>query len=352
VNLSNVFSYVTHNSESIIQWLFFSIMGLAALVVGRQIFFKPSSDDGASHSAAPLPGEIQEMLTRILEQTGKLQNVSVSAGSTEGAPAEMLHQLELLKKDLQTREEEISRLQKTGGGGDSKELGTRVKELEAKLEEYSILEDDIADLSLYKEENVRLKSDLEKLRAGGAAPAAASEAPAPAAIETASEVAEELPLEAVAEEPAPAPEIAEPAPAATATPVVNDDLVAEFAQAVNTNAAPTGGAPLDLPQTGDPMTDFENTVKADKGLPPDAAPAPAAAAAKAPARDDDSHSGDLFAEFSEEDQDESELDTDKMMEEMAALISSEAKDDSSSALDENVDTDKMLEEAKNFTKTS
>lgn len=61
-----------------------------------------------------------------------------------------------------------------GTGGESPELQEKIKELEARLAEYAIIEDDIADLSLFKEENLRLKKEVEGLRANS--PAAAKSA--------------------------------------------------------------------------------------------------------------------------------------------------------------------------------
>lgn len=55
-----------------------------------------------------------------------------------------------------------------GGDGDSGELNAlkaRVSELQAKLSEYEIIEDDIADLSLFKDENKKLKGEVERLKA-------------------------------------------------------------------------------------------------------------------------------------------------------------------------------------------
>jgi len=42
----------------------------------------------------------------------------------------------------------------------------KIKELESRLAEYEIISEDIADLSFFKEENVRLTKELESLRSG------------------------------------------------------------------------------------------------------------------------------------------------------------------------------------------
>jgi hypothetical protein len=50
-----------------------------------------------------------------------------------------------------------------------KSLNMQVKDLEAKLAEYEIIEDDIANLTTYKEENNRLKDELARLKNTGSA---------------------------------------------------------------------------------------------------------------------------------------------------------------------------------------
>jgi uncharacterized coiled-coil protein SlyX len=107
-----------------------------------------------------------------------------------------------------------------GGGGDS-ELKARLQELEARLAEYSVIEDDLANLKRLQQENAQLKAMLAG--AGGAAAVAAA-APAPAPAPSAAPAAE--PPMAAASEPEPAP------PAAEAAPVTDDALAALAAAAV------------------------------------------------------------------------------------------------------------------------
>ncbi|MCJ8277757.1 MAG: hypothetical protein HRT44_14130, partial [Bdellovibrionales bacterium] len=105
--------------------------------------------------------------------------------------------------------------------------GSKIDELEARLLEYEIIEDDIADLSLYKAENEKLKTELASLRGGGAPEPAPTPAPAP---------------EPVAEEP-----VVEAAPEPEPVPFAEDDdddteangrdLVAEFEKVVNNKDA-------------------------------------------------------------------------------------------------------------------
>jgi hypothetical protein len=338
VNLEAILYYFTHHSESIIQWLFFAILLLSAIVIARVIFGKKESEPAPPVNAAVFAdgSDIQDFLKKILEQTTKLETVKLE-GLSPAAVGEIEVQVQALKKDLAMREEELTKLKAAGGAGDAEKLNGRVKELETKLAEYEILEDDIADLSLYKEENVRLRSELDKLKGG------TGEAAQPAAQPP------------------------------------GEDIVAEFAQAVTQDSvpAPASAPEIQLQDTGNPMADFESAVNlemkfqgtetpapapapapAPMTAPAPAAPAPVATAAAAtlvtapPAEGaPDAEGDDLFAEFATAapDAEGGSLDTDKMMEEMAALVSMEPS--KGTALNEEIDTEKMAMEATRLAKS-
>lgn len=356
VNFESLLNYFTHHVESIIQWVFLLILALTGLLISRGLFGKQdkASGGGASAGASNSP-EVQSVLQQILDRTSKLDGVAVTSQMSPEAVALAETQVQTLKKELSARDEEIKTLKSTaattgGAAGaavsdEANKLAARLKELEAKLAEYEILEDDIADLSLYKEENVRLRSELDKLKGGATAPAVASATAATAAVE-----------------PAPAPPAAAPK---------TDDIVAEFAQAVSQDGPPAPTATMEVPDTGNPMKDFEAAVAIEKqraaaptpqpaapapeapAPAPQAAPTPAApvaAPAAAKAATPSGPSDDLFAEFAESPATPSDasLDTDKMMAEMAALVSLEPA--TGNSLEDGIDTDKMAAEAGSFNK--
>lgn len=292
---------------------------------------EPASATGAT-PLAPSP-ELEGMLKRILDQTTKLEAMPIQQMSPENV-AQVDAKVQELKRDLQARELEITTLKQSGNtqvAADTSALSSKIKELETKLAEYAILEDDIADLSLYKEENIRLKGELEKLK--GVTSPEPKAAPQTAAVD---------------------------APAAPQNSP--DDMLASFVQAAE--------AEVKMPNTGDPMADFESTLKIEKQMggaaapevaPVAAAPAPAAAtappaaaataaapAAAKPAVNAQGEADDLFAEFASS-SDDAGLDTDKMMAEMEALVSLQPTGDS--ALEESIDTDKMAAEAGSLTKS-
>lgn len=311
MKLETFLTTYTHNAESIIQWVFLAVLLMVGFLIARGLFGKKEAAVAVAAAAGPgvsvaPPAELQAVLDKIMAQTAKLETVQLTGMAPAGV-AEIEAQVQTLKNELSSREVEIAELKAAGPSPvatDAGNLAERIKELEAKLAEYEILEDDIADLSLYKEENSRLKAELDGIRA----------APAPVAAAVAVAAA--------------------PAPPAEPEPVLGESIVEEFAQAVAqpTPEVSTSAPPLDVPDTGDPMKDFESTLQMTA---PEPVAAPAAASAQAEA-------DDLFAEFAQG-EDSSTLDTEKMMAEMAALVNIEPT--GGNALDESIDIEKMASEA-------
>lgn len=366
MNLEKFLVYVTHHSETITQWLIVATLSFTGLIL--LFWLVRRKDDSSSSSAAS--AEIQSALEKLLEQTAKLQNVTVTATAT-GEPAADLsnvdEQVQTLKSELLAREGEIAALKAagdkntSGASGAATELSAKIKDLEAKLAEYAILEDDIADLSLYKDENQRLKSELEKFKAGGNVPASA---PAPVEPEVAIPKPEPEAVAAVVEDLTTAFD-----------PGKSNDIVAEFAQAIQkpeAEAPPAALPPEPMPGSAPEPPPPEPVMAAPAPPPPapepvappppaaapapkpfatSAAPAPAAASAATPegAAPAAMEADDLFAEFAVEAPPEEGLDTSKMMEEMAALANIEPTTEDS--LQGAIDTEKMAAEATGLNKS-
>jgi hypothetical protein len=349
VNLETLLSQFTHHVESIIQWIVLIILLLGGLLVYTWMSGKKASkeNDGVANS------DLKAAIDKIMEQTAKLESVALQDLKPADA-AQVDAQVQQLKKDLQAKESELSAL-KAGGASsgvteDAAKLAERIKELEGKLSEYEILEDDIADLSLYKEENQRLRAELDKAKGGSADAAAAGDAA--------------------------------PGDAAAAA---GEQIVDEFKQAVESEPVSEASSDLSVPDTGNPMADFESTVELEKKLsgqkpeeetalpanPPPASEAPpvedpapsaeppapkaqpqaeaqkqAASAEPAPVESvkKEPEAGDLFTEFEHSPVDAgATLDTEKMMAEMEALVSVEPTE--GNALEESIDMEKMAKEA-------
>ena len=256
--------YWTAHNESIIQWLLVTIVLLTLLILSRLIVGGKSSESfsGAELSTQPL----KETLGKLLEETAAMKTqlasgVKVSAAAGVAAPAGSASdggaEVATAKAELERKEKEIlelkTQLQDMPKSGDATQYLSKIKELEGKLAEYEILEDDIADLSLFKEENARLKTEIETLK-GGSAPAAV-ETPAASSdfvgeFEAAIQTAANEPVTA-AEAPAPAPPMAEPPqppaePVPIAEPVAEPPVAAEMTEVATSEpaASPVAAEPI------------------------------------------------------------------------------------------------------------
>jgi hypothetical protein len=171
-----------------------------------------------------------------------------------------------LQEEISTRDHKILSLQrelldaaknsssKGQSSGSSAELDEKIAGLEARLAEYEIIEDDIADLSLYKEENARLKDEIEKVRQELlAAAAAAASAPAPTLSKVKLENEASLKFEK----------------ADRFELDINDDIMKEFAAAVEDKRAPT-------PDSTNKMADIDSLDFNSPDLIPVPDPTPAA----------------------------------------------------------------------------
>ena len=365
MSFESTLHFFTNHSESIIQWIFLAILLLSAFLISRIFFGKPEVESGGagvssmvSQVALPDGTDIGKFLQKVLDQTAKLEAVSADSMSS----AMMTHveaELKELKGQLHAREEELTKARAAGAPAGDNGLGAaevekavvRIRELEAKLAEYEILEDDIADLSLYKDENVRLRSELEKLKGGVVtSPVVAGPAAlAPPPSRGGAKVFEK-----------------------TQNLTAGDDIVAEFAQAVNQDAAAPPELKAAAPASEEPLAEFEFEVNSEQATPvaesavappsaTEVAPAPVASvpapasAHTAAARDaeGDAEGDDIFAEFAAGSAavgvDDAALDTNKMMEEMADLVTIDPAPDD--ALQDDIDTDKMAAEPTRLTKS-
>jgi hypothetical protein len=245
-----------------------------------------------------------EMPTGVAAPTVRVTTAPTTptaAGATAGAPdpatlekvlvlenkmREQTQAMELLVSEKTRIERELvaaktSRPQAAaapGAADNSAELKQRIQVLEAKLEEYSVIEDDLANLKRLQQENAQLRAQVGQ--PGAAAPAPApSPAPAAAAAKPA---------------PAPAPEAPAPAPAAI-EPVAFPTLEPSLSAAPAEPAGEPAFAAL-AEQVEQSLPKAEAAPAAET---PAASPAaPAAAAATAPASDDSKkNEADLLAEF-------------------------------------------------------
>lgn len=285
MNLDYFLNFWSHYNQTIIQALI--VVTLIFIVALVFITLFGSKDDGVGGSQVGLSPELEKSLQKMLEnQTkaavfdfskpqesgagGAAAAPSSAVSAASGASAEVMVQLEKLKADMAAKEQRIAELntqlsQAVGQGAkeiktDTNGLETRIKELEARLAEYDIISEDIADLSRYKDENEKIKQELATLKGGApAAPAAAPAAPPPVSAPAAPPVSA-----APTAAPPAAPEV-DPA----VSTAIDDDLMKEFAAAVEGQKAaatpPAGAAPPPGTDNEDLMGQFENFVQKKEG---------------------------------------------------------------------------------------
>lgn len=142
----------------------------------------PGTDAGRPSGPISLD-QLSERERTHLEREVQLKMAAAGDANTEEG-AELLRQLRQKESELESVQAKVKSLQEQLEGAaaadageppaeDVEALREKVQELEAKLKEYEIIEDDIADLSTYKEENARLRAQLDQLGQGG--PAAQAE---------------------------------------------------------------------------------------------------------------------------------------------------------------------------------
>ena len=147
--------------------------------------------------------------------------------------------------------------------GETNQLQERIKELEARLSEYEIIAEDIADLSFYKEENHKLQKEIDEIKNKGTSGTAATTTTASASPSPAPSPAPPAPA---AQDPAPAPVAA---PSSTPTAASSPDGAMEPASPVVAVAplSPEGG----IAATTQPAVHSPATSQAEPpSLPPQA----------------------------------------------------------------------------------
>lgn len=204
--------------------------------------------------------------------------------------------LETEKKKL---EEQLATAKAAGGGGnpaETKALQDKVKDLEGKLGEYAIIEDDLAQLKRLQQENEQLRNALAGKgpaptatisAAAGATAAAAAAAVAAATTPTPAPVPEATPA-APEVAAAPTPEV----PATTDAPAF-ENLVDQVESSLVAPAAAPAAAPETAPAAA--KTDSVAAIVKETAAP--AAPAPEQAAAPTAEAASSASDQDLLSEF-------------------------------------------------------
>lgn len=149
----------------------FLVLAITVVVIALLLFNHKSPESVIKNEIGGGSENIEGALRRVLgEQRWNQAAQNPDAEQTGARAAD-------LEKELLDKDRKIAELNKqlTQGGGshgglgasqaDNSDLLNKISELEGRLQEYEIIEDDIADLSLYRTENDRLKAELARLKA-------------------------------------------------------------------------------------------------------------------------------------------------------------------------------------------
>lgn len=353
--MGSLIHFLINHNEKIIAVVGGAILFLSVVVVWWQVFGKKGLKTEAT-SDFDLSA-IEDSLKKILAQTnvaiGQVaadHAVAVGAESTPGAVGEgesaragqtksvgsaggitasgvspaSAAELEALKKELEQRAKIIqdlsAQVESVKTQDASSELLAKIKNLEGKLAEYEVIEDDIADLSLYKEENAKLKKELEQLKRAS-----------PQMVDQFAEAMAEAEqgTEPVASSPGAS---AEPEQVEPEGPSTEPPLEQELSPAASTGPSP------------EPSPESPSVTEA-------APPAQEPAVATAESNPVPEAKGDIFGEFSEgaggQEEDPlaalGDIDPDRMLDELKDLNAD--LDVGIEAVQESPDIDKMAEEA-------
>ena len=138
------------NNELIIQWTTLTLILILALWIVLPYL----------HNNEPQAEDIEKAIRKITKETRFPLNQTL--GSTKSPAANSSTEFKQLKKELQFKNTQIAKLKKEAHSKVSDKTNelAKIKKLEKKLAEYEIIENEIANLSRYKEENKKLKAKL------------------------------------------------------------------------------------------------------------------------------------------------------------------------------------------------
>lgn len=284
---------LTRHNTLIIQVLVTIVLVISAFVIYRIYVAGDAAEGEAGAGTQHLEKTLQKFLEMQSASGAKTESSAATTAGGGGDVEKLREEILQHRAAIKEKDEKIAALESQAGnaaGGISAEekakYEAKIHDLEQRLAEYEIIAEDIADLARYREENIKLKEELQKLKDGGGAtavavPAAepATEAPAAppeSAPQPTAEVAAAPTEEVVAASAEPAAPVAEPTPAAentavaaatTETPAVTDELMAEFEAAVvqqkETSAEPQAVPGQEIPEEERKrmLDDFESFVK-------------------------------------------------------------------------------------------
>lgn len=176
IRVMEVLTYFVMNNGTVIITSLIGAIVLCIFFLSLMMFHQPGS---AVTADLGLTEHLEDVLKRVLSNHSSSSGKGAQRGSMDSDQMGLLtDQIVLLEQEIVGKQKEIEALQE--GGGDGGDWGEKVQELEERLAEYEVIEEDIADLSRYRQENIDLKERLATFEGGGEA-ATSPEASSPPA---------------------------------------------------------------------------------------------------------------------------------------------------------------------------
>jgi galactitol-specific phosphotransferase system IIB component len=143
---------------------------LLLLIYSTRSFIKTHDSSSATAGKSSDLSEIEALLKQVLSKshgvTEAAESVRTDKTQVDQPGADVLAEIKKLQDELTQKQKEIEAAKNQFKGIDPEEklkLENRIRELEAKLSEYEIIAEDIADLSRFREENIQLKKKISEL---------------------------------------------------------------------------------------------------------------------------------------------------------------------------------------------
>lgn len=223
MDIVSLLRYVYDHGDKVMGVLLILLFATSALLLFRSISEKNKAGAGAGLNLDEIEGLLKRLLAN--QPMGVAEGAPIS-GDVAGAVAEREARIKELSDTLEKMKADMA--SKPANDPRVAEMQKLIDELQGRLAEYEIIEDDIADLSRYKDENTKLRAEVEALKAGKPAPASAAAPVAQAVAPVATPATESVAVAATS-------------PLASATDAdafqlnTEDEVMREFAAAVESN---------------------------------------------------------------------------------------------------------------------
>lgn len=168
--MEKLIKYIGEHNSGVVFGLVGSIVFLFSLI----LYFYLKSKNKTNPAVLSSIDSIEGALRRVLEDR-EWQNEEMGTQKDKVAVATLELKIKTLQEELEKKGSAVTTNPESEA--EKQKLLDKLRELEGKLAEYAIIEDDIADLNTFKKENKELKDKLESLKLGAVHEAVVTQTP-------------------------------------------------------------------------------------------------------------------------------------------------------------------------------